>query len=281
MIGQRKNFNPGKNTARCKMISWQNVSKKFLTPDGQNELSVIEDVSLIAKNNEFLSLVGPSGCGKSTLLNIVAGLEMPSSGSIIYKGEKIDGINRDVGYMTQKDTLLPWKTAAENIAIPLKIRGLSRADCDDRVNHYLNLVGLDSFTNYYPGQLSGGMRKRVALARTLIYKPNTLLMDEPFGALDVQIRLLMQKELARVLESESGISSKTVIFVTHDLREAIALSDRVVVFSARPAKIILDKRIGFSRPRDPMGVQFLPEFEDYYRELWKALEGEFGKGTDA
>lgn len=263
------------------MITWKNVSKKFLTPDGQNELNVVDDVSLKAKDNEFLSLVGPSGCGKSTLLNIAAGLEKPSSGSVLYKGKRLNGINRDVGYMTQKDTLLPWKTTAENIAIPLKIRGLDSRECDEQVRHYLELVGLSSFAQYYPSQLSGGMRKRVALARTLIYKPDTLLMDEPFGALDVQIRLLMQKELARVLEKESGVAAKTVVFVTHDLREAIGLSDRVIVFSARPAKIILEKDILFSRPRDPMGVQFLPEFEEYYRELWEALEGEVGKGTDA
>ncbi|MFT4066666.1 ABC transporter ATP-binding protein [Paraburkholderia sp.] len=263
------------------MIQWNELSKAYLTPGGHRLMPVVNGVTLSIECNEFVSLVGPSGCGKSTLLNIAAGLDTPSRGTISYKGKPLVGINSDVGYMTQKDSLLPWKTTAENVAIPLKIRGAGIGEIRDTTAHYLSLMGLTEFSHHYPSQLSGGMRKRAAIARTLIYQPDCLLMDEPFGALDVQIRLMLQRELARILEAEAGSSGKTVVFVTHDLREAIALSDRVVVLSARPAQIRYERRIPFSRPRDPLTVQFEPEFEAIHRELWEALEGEVAKGTEA
>lgn len=263
------------------MIVWNELSKAFLAPGGQHAVHVVNNVTLRVERNEFVSLVGPSGCGKSTLLNLAAGLDQPSRGDVSYDGRKLTSINREVGYMTQKDSLLPWKTTAENIAIPLQIRRLPAAEIRDTVMRYLSLMGLADFADYYPSQLSGGMRKRAAIARTLIYQPACLLMDEPFGALDVQIRLLLQRELARILEAEAGESGKTVVFVTHDLREAIALSDRVVVLSARPARVKYERKIPFARPRDPLAVQFEPEFEEIYKELWEALEGEVGKGTDA
>ena len=262
------------------MIAWSRLSKLFLAPDGR-PVKVVDDVDLVVARNEFVSLVGPSGCGKSTLLNLAAGLDTPSRGTVFYDGAKLGGINRAVGYMTQKDTLLPWKTTAQNVAVPLTMRRVPKAECGRLVDRYLSLMGLDGFADYYPSQLSGGMRKRAAIARTLIYKPDCLLMDEPFGALDVQIRLLLQRELARILETEAGDRGKTVVFVTHDLREAIALSDRVVVLSARPARIKHERRIAFPRPRDPLTVQFEPGFDEIYRELWDALEGEVGRGTDA
>ena len=262
------------------MIAWTGLSKYFLAPDGQ-AIQVVDDITLDVQRNEFVSLVGPSGCGKSTLLNLAAGLDTPTRGTVLFDGAALTGLNRAVGYMTQKDTLLPWKTTGENVAVPLRMRGVPRVDCARMVAKYLALMGMDGFADYYPAQLSGGMRKRAAIARTLIYQPDCLLMDEPFGALDVQIRLLLQRELARILESEGGANGKTVVFVTHDLREAIALSDRVVVLSARPARIKYDRRIPFGRPRDPLSVQFLPEFDVIYKELWDALESEVGKGTDA
>ncbi len=263
------------------MIKWIDLSKHYLAPGGQSTMPVIDNINLEIGRNEFVSLVGPSGCGKSTLLNLAAGLDTPTQGSVIFEDTELTGINRAVGYITQKDTLLPWKTTAENVAVPLRMRGVPRAECDERVGHYLALIGMTAFADYYPSQLSGGMRKRAVIARTLIYQPDCLLMDEPFGALDVQIRLLLQRELARILETEAGTKGKTVVFVTHDLREAIALSDRVVVLSARPARIKHERRIPFGRPRDPLGVQFLPEFDAIYKELWDALEGEVGKGTEA
>jgi NitT/TauT family transport system ATP-binding protein len=262
------------------VIQWTGLSKFFLGPDG-NAMRVVDNVDLQIHRNEFVSLVGPSGCGKSTLLNLAAGLDTPTKGSVVFDGAPLAGINRAVGYMTQKDTLLPWKTTAENVAVPLRMRGVGRADCARQVARYLSLMGMEGFADYYPSQLSGGMRKRAAIARTLIYQPDCLLMDEPFGALDVQIRLLLQRELARILETEAGANGKTVVFVTHDLREAIALSDRVVVLSARPAQIKYERQIPFGRPRDPLSVQFLPEFDVIYKELWEALEGEVGKGMDA
>jgi NitT/TauT family transport system ATP-binding protein len=263
------------------MIKWTALTKQYLAPGGQSAMRVVDDVSLEISRNEFVSLVGPSGCGKSTLLNLAAGLDSPTKGEVHFNGNIVSSINSAVGYMTQKDTLLPWKTTGENVAVPLAIRGVGRVERNRLVKHYLSLMGLEAFENHYPSQLSGGMRKRAAIARTLIYQPDCLLMDEPFGALDVQIRLLLQRELARILESETGANGKTVVFVTHDLREAIALSDRVVVLSARPARIKHERLIPFGRPRDPLSVQFLPEFDAIYKELWEALEGEVGKGTDA
>jgi len=263
------------------VIKWTELSKQYLAPGGQSAMRVVDNVSLEIGRNEFVSLVGPSGCGKSTLLNLAAGLDTPTQGEVLFNGGRLSGINSDVGYMTQKDTLLPWKTTGENIAVPLRMRGVGKGERNRLVKQYLQLMGLEAFENHFPSQLSGGMRKRAAIARTLIYQPDCLLMDEPFGALDVQIRLLLQRELARILETEGGKNGKTVVFVTHDLREAIALSDRVIVLSARPAKIKHERRIPFARPRDPLSVQFRPEFEEIYKELWEALEGEVGKGTDA
>jgi len=263
------------------MILWNELSKAYLTPDAQQVMPVVDNVTLKIERNEFVSLVGPSGCGKSTLLNLAAGLDRPSRGTVSFNGKPLAGINKEVGYMTQKDSLLPWKTTAENIAIPLRIRNIPAPQIKETVARFLSLMGLSEFGNHFPSQLSGGMRKRAAIARTLIYQPDCLLMDEPFGALDVQIRLMLQRELARILEAEAGPSGKTVVFVTHDLREAIALSDRVIVLSARPARIKYERKIPFGRPRDPLAVQFEPAFEEIYRELWEALEGEVAKGTEA
>src|ERR1700681_472908 len=208
------------------MISLSDAGKEF-SARGKT-LRALEPLTLDVARQEFVALVGPSGCGKSTILNLIAGLLRPSEGVVSYDGMAVTGPNRRVGYMTQKDTLLPWRTAADNIriALELKCRAVPRAEANARVAQMIDLVGLGGFERHYPAELSGGMRKRVALARTLTYEPETLLMDEPFGALDAQLKLLMLDQLQDLTRQRR----MTVVFVTHDLGEAITLADRVVVF---------------------------------------------------
>jgi NitT/TauT family transport system ATP-binding protein len=227
---------------------------------------------------EFVALVGPSGCGKSTVLNMIAGLLAPSTGQVLYDGAPVTASNHRVGYMTQKDTLLPWRNTVDNIgiALELKCRPTSRAEKAERVAQMIDLMGLRGFERHFPNELSGGMRKRVALARTLIYEPEMMLMDEPFGALDAQLRLLMLDQLQRLTQGRQI----TVLFVTHDLGEAITLADRIVVFSARPGSIRTIRTNPIERPRDVFRVRFRPDFARLHEELWNELRDEVAKGTD-
>jgi NitT/TauT family transport system ATP-binding protein len=252
------------------------VAKRFATRD--REVQALQPIDLTVRDHEFVALVGPSGCGKSTILNLVAGLLAPSEGRIWYDGEPVNGLNRNVGYMTQKDTLLPWRSAADNvrIALELKCRGVPRAEANGRVRQIIDLVGLNGFERHYPAELSGGMRKRVALARTLIYQPETLLMDEPFGALDAQLKLLMLAQL----QDLTRLRRMTVVFVTHDLGEAITLADRVVVFSARPGRIRTIRDVDLPRPRDVFRIRFTEAFARLHEELWEELKDEVTQGTD-
>jgi NitT/TauT family transport system ATP-binding protein len=238
----------------------------------------LEPINLEIRRGEFVALVGPSGCGKSTALNLAAGLFMPSEGKVSYNGTPTGSLNLRIGYMTQKDTLLPWRTAADNIgvALELKCRAMAKGEIRERIAAMVELVGLRGFEKHYPGELSGGMRKRVALARTLIYEPETLLMDEPFGALDAQLKLIMQDRL-QSLTQRNGM---TVVFVTHDLGEAIALADRIVIFSARPGRIRAIRDVPFTRSRDVFKVRFDPAFGALHEELWDALKADIEKGTD-
>ncbi len=257
-------------------VELANVDKTFVTRD--REVQALLPTSLAVEAQEFVALVGPSGCGKSTILNLVAGLLQPSGGVVRYDGTPVEGVNRQVGYMTQKDTLLPWRSAADNIRISLelKCRAVPRKEADARVTQIIDLVGLSGFERHYPAELSGGMRKRVALARTLIYEPETLLMDEPFGALDAQLKLLMLDQL-QVLTQQRRM---TVVFVTHDLGEAITLADRVVVFSARPGRIRAIRQIDLPRPRDVFRIRFTEEFAHLHEGLWDELKDEVARGTD-
>jgi NitT/TauT family transport system ATP-binding protein len=241
-------------------------------------LKALDAIDLEVRPHEVVALVGPSGCGKSTILNMVAGLIKPTDGQIFYDDEPVTQPNRRVGYMTQKDTLLPWRNTANNIRIALELncRSDQRAKSADRVAAMIDLVGLKGFENHYPGELSGGMRKRVALARTLIYEPETLLMDEPFGALDAQLKLLMLDQLQRLTHSRS----MTLIFVTHDLVEAITLADRVVVFSARPGRIRNIREVPIPRPRDVFKVRFTDTFARLHEELWDEMKDDVLRGTD-
>ena len=238
----------------------------------------VDGIDIEVADRSFTALVGPSGCGKSTVLNMVAGLLNPTQGTVAYDGKPVAGPNVRVGYMTQKDTLLPWRTVEDNIGIAFELacRRIPKPEQRDRVREIIELVGLKGFEKHYPSELSGGMRKRAAFARMLIYEPETLLLDEPFGALDAQLRLIMQQELLRLVERRQ----MTVILVTHDLEEAIAMADRVLVFTSRPGRIRASRAIPFERPRDPVTLRFRPEFGKIYEELWNELKDEMAHGTE-
>ena len=256
------------------LVQLEGVAKRFYRHG--EPLLACRDLNLQVARGEFVAVVGPSGCGKSTLLNMVAGLMRPSAGSVAYDGHPLMTVNRSVGYMTQRDNLLPWRTVAANIGIALEIARLDASERKRRIERFIKLVGLSGFEHAYPAELSGGMRKRVALARTLIYDPETLLMDEPFGALDAQLKLILHAELLRIWEE----SRKTILFVTHDLTEAITLADRVVVLSRRPGTVKLMQRIDLARPRDVFKVRFTPRFGQLHELLWGALEDDIHLGEE-
>jgi NitT/TauT family transport system ATP-binding protein len=224
--------------------------------------------TLSVRRGEFLAIVGPSGCGKSTLLNMVAGTLRPSEGSVRYKGKEVDTINHDVGYITQKNYCLPWRTVEANVRLPLEFRRYPEDAIRERVGEAIAKVGLGGFENAYPKQLSGGMLQRVMIARTLAYRPDIFLMDEPFGSLDAQLRTRMHGELLKLWADTRA----TFVFVTHDLQEAITLADRVVVMSKRPGRIKLVLDIELPRPRDVIDVQSNPAFGAYVKQLWTALD---------
>lgn len=231
-------------------------------------LHAMGPTTLSVRKGEFLAIVGPSGCGKSTLLNMVAGTLVPAEGSVRYKGEPVNGINYDVGYLTQKNFCLPWRTVEANVRLPLEFRKLPKAVADERVRVALRKVGLTGFEQAYPKQLSGGMLQRVMIARTLAYNPDIFLLDEPFGSLDAQLRTKMHGELMGLWQ-ETGA---TFVFVTHDLHEAITLADRVVVMSKRPGRPKLVVDIDLPRPRDAIEIQSDPVFGAHLKQLWAALD---------
>ena len=253
-------------------ITVRGVEKRYVSRG--REVRALDPVDLDIATGEFVAFVGPSGCGKSTLLNMVAGILPLTDGVISHDGAKVEGINRAVGYMTQVDSVLPWRTVQENVELPLTFRGVPAAERKARVAEMLARVNLTGFEGSFPIELSGGMRKRVALAQVLVYDPGTLLMDEPFGALDAQLKLLMQAELLAIWQA----TGKTVVFVTHDLAEAVTLASRVIVFSGRPGRIKAIEPVPLPYPRDPFKVRFLPEFEETYGKLWAALAPEIAKG---
>ena len=227
----------------------------------------LDRVSLTVNDGEFVSIVGPSGCGKSTMLNVIAGLLTPAEGSTHVAGMSGNGSGSRIGYMFQKDTLLPWATALENVCLPMDVKGTRDAQ---KARALMQMVDLVGFEAHYPNQLSGGMRKRVQLARLLAQDPEVLLMDEPFGALDAQTRLIIQEEFLKIWERQR----KTVLFVTHDLQEAIALSDRVVLISARPGRIKATYSVDLARPRHIEATLAHPRFMTLFQEIWVSLKQE-------
>ena len=248
-------------------LEFDRISHEFGTPDGRTYCAV-RDVSFAVPAGQFLAIVGPSGCGKSTLLNVAAGLLKPSSGRVTVDGRPLDGLNRAATYMFQQDALLPWKTVRENVALGLALAGAPRADATARADNWLAKVGLSGFGRHFPGQLSGGMRKRVAVAQNWIIDRDILLMDEPFSALDLHTRQRMESELLALWEE----LRRTIVLVTHDLEEAIALADEVLVLSAGPAgRVVARHRVPLARPRDVLDLRTDAAFVDLYRAIWADL----------
>jgi NitT/TauT family transport system ATP-binding protein len=237
--------------------------------------TAVLDTTIAVGEGEFVSVVGPTGCGKSTLLNVAAGLLAPSSGKVRVKGSPLTGINRTAGYMFQADSLMPWRSALDNVLAGLEFAGAPPSDAETRGHAWLARVGLTGFERRFPHQLSGGMRKRVALAQMLILDPEILLMDEPFSALDVQTRQLMENELLELWSADR----KSVLFITHDLEEAIALSDRVIVLSAGPGTHPIGEFvIDLPRPRDVNEIRMTPRFVEIHGDIWHAMKDEVLKG---
>lgn len=257
-------------------VKLTNLARHFVSPKG-NRYTAVQNISLEVGKGSFVSIVGPSGCGKSTILNMTAGLMEPSEGTVHVFGERLKGINRRASYMFQQDALLPWKTVAGNIELGLQLRGKDAKESRELALQWVDRVGLKGFADSYPYQLSGGMRKRAAMAQAWIVKPDIVLMDEPFGALDVHTRLRMEGEILR-LWAESG---ETVMFVTHDLEEAIALSDEVVVLSAGPGSTIVGQYgVDLPRPRNLIDIKTERRFGEFYRAIWSDLRKEVLKSYE-
>ncbi len=275
-------------TAAVPALDLQAITCVFTSRDAPGQrYTAVQDTDLAVAPGEFVSVVGPTGCGKSTLLNIGAGLLAPSRGQVSVFGEPLQGINRRAGYMFQAESLMPWKTALDNVMAGLVFAGVPAPEADARARAWLARVGLAGFEDRYPHQLSGGMRKRVAMAQTLIMDPDIILMDEPFSALDVQTRQLMENELldlwAEPPQGKSGAAAqgRAVLFITHDLDEAIALSDRVVVLSAGPATHPIGEFvIDLPRPRNVAEIRNQPRFVDLHAQIWAVLRDEVLKGYD-
>jgi NitT/TauT family transport system ATP-binding protein len=255
------------------IIALSGVTKRF--PNGRGGLhTAIRDVTLSVAPGEFVAIVGPTGCGKSTTLSLISGLQPPSVGTVEVGGRRVDGIPDGVGYMFQADAMLPWRSVLANVAAGPLWRGVPKARAHERARDWIDRVGLAGFEGYYMHQLSGGMRKRVALAQTLVTEPSILLMDEPFSALDVQTRALMQQELLRLWAGAGTGAGAAVVFVTHDLEEAIVLADRVVVMTASPARIKSVHDVDLARPRNVEDLRVTTEFIDVYRTIWSSLAAE-------
>ncbi|MEP6943411.1 MAG: ABC transporter ATP-binding protein [Betaproteobacteria bacterium] len=257
-------------------LALERITCSFASRERAGESYVaVKDATLTVAHGEFVSVVGPTGCGKSTLLNVAAGLLQPSAGAVDVLGSPLSGLNRHAGYMFQAESLMPWRNALDNVLAGLEFAGEPRARSEPRAREWLARVGLAGFEHRYPHELSGGMRKRVALAQILIMDPTILLMDEPFSALDIQTRQMMENELLELWSADR----KSVLFITHDLEEAIALSDRVVVLSAGPATHPIGEfAIDLPRPRDVNEIRLTPRFVELHTKIWHAMKDEVLKG---
>ncbi|GHC53204.1 ABC transporter ATP-binding protein [Streptomyces cinnamoneus] len=262
---------PGTPPDGAPAIELRGAGKTFRTPSGAAHTAV-RDLDLTVAQGEFAAVVGPTGCGKSTTLTLVSGLEEPTEGDVLVGGEAVTGIRPEVGFVFQQDAVFPWRTVLSNVMAGPRFRGVAKAEARERARDWLGRVGLAAFEDRYPHQLSGGQRKRVALAQTFVNDPAILLMDEPFSALDVQTRALMSDELLELWSASRADGRKaSVVFVTHDLEEAIALADKVVVMTAGPATVKQVFPIDLPRPRKVESVRLEPEFIEIYREIWSSL----------
>ena len=250
-------------------IELQDVQRRFVTPDGR-ALTALRSFNLTVRRGEFCAVVGPTGCGKSTTLTLIAGLAAPTAGAVRIMGQPVNGIDHRVGFVFQQDAVFPWKTVLDNVVAGPLFRGKPREAAYATARDWVKRVGLSGFEGHYPHQLSGGMRKRVALAQTFINEPDILLMDEPFSALDVQTRVLMQDELLKLWSAQSA----SVVFVTHDLEEAIALADRVFVLTAGPATVKSVYEIDLPRPRVTAEIRYDPHFTEISKMIWNDLRDE-------
>ncbi len=248
------------------VVACQEVSKQYDTG-----VWALRDCTLKVRRFEFVSLVGASGCGKSTLLKIMAGVESATSGEVLYQGRSVKGMNREAGFVTQDSNLFPWLTLQRNVEFPLRMRGVPTKEAKERAREWIAIAGLEGFEENFPYQLSGGMQKRGSIIRTLVYKPDVILMDEPFASLDAQTRMVLQHELLEMWARERS----TIIFVTHDLQEAVALSDRVVLFSRSPGTIIRTFDVPLTRPREVFEIYAQPNFQETYHEVWQHLRQQF------
>lgn len=253
------------------MINSDNITMSF------GDFVAVKNVNLSVADGEFLAIVGPTGCGKSTILNAIAGLLNPAEGNVTIDKKTVNGVQTDIGYLFQQDALLPWKTAYENTELGLLFKGVSISDRKPLVMQWLEKVGLKGFEHRYPHQLSGGQRKRVQMAQVLITDPKVILMDEPFSALDIHTRNLMQNELLSLWQEKK----KAVVLITHDLEEAIALGDRVVILSAGPKSHVVNSfDVDLERPRNVSEIKLDPSFMELYRNIWLSLRGEVEKSYE-
>jgi NitT/TauT family transport system ATP-binding protein len=252
------------------VLSFDAIRQDFPAPGSQSAIRVIDGISFEVGSGKFVAVIGPSGCGKSTLLQMAAGLLMPTRGGVRHRGRTIDDVNREVGFVPQQAQLFPWKTLSENVELPLLLRGVASAERRQRVASALEAVGLSGFEHYFPGQLSGGMQKRGSIARTLVYRPDVILMDEPFGALDAQTRMVMQDDL-QMLSRDAGA---TVLFITHDITEAVLLADNVVIMSQRPSRLLANIAIDLPRPRDVFEPFRNPGYEAAYEAVWSVFRSQ-------
>jgi NitT/TauT family transport system ATP-binding protein len=252
----------------CPAIRFANVSVVF--ESNESAFTALDGVSFDVPPCKITSVVGPSGCGKTTLLRLASGLTSVSAGTVSYMGTPVMGLNTKLGFVTQDSNLFPWLTALGNVEFPLAIRGVPQRERREKASHWLRLVGLEGFEDHYPSQLSGGMQKRVSIVRTLIYEPEVVLLDEPFGALDAQTRMSLHNELLGLWQQQKS----TMLFITHDLVEAITLSDQIVIMTRRPGRVKENYQVPLARPRNVFEIYLEPGFDAAYAALWAHFKSE-------
>lgn len=256
------------------LLELNNVTVSFPFTNGQPSLQALEGLSLSVERGELVALVGPSGCGKTTALNVLAGQVRPTQGQVRLAGEPVEGLLPSVGYISQADTLLPWRTVLDNVALAMELRGVPKAQRRETARALMEKMGLGGFEHSYPRELSGGMKKRAAIARVLAIDPAILMMDEPFAPLDALTRQRLQNEILSAWET----TGCTILYVTHDLTEAITLADRVLLMSARPGRVVGEYVIDLPRPRRVMDVKFTPRFVELEKTIWQALDAQLQEG---
>lgn len=252
------------------LLELENVTVTFSSRNGQPPLTALKDMNLTVKRGELVALVGPSGCGKTTALNVLAGQVIPASGQVRLEGKPVQGVLPSLGYISQADTLLPWRTVLDNVALAMELRGVSKAQRRETARALMAKMGLEGFEKSYPRELSGGMKKRAAIARVLAVDPDILMMDEPFAPLDAFTRQRLQDDILSLWEA----TGSTILYVTHDLTEAITLADRVVLMGTRPGRVVREYPIDLPRPRRVMDVKFSPHFVQLEQAIWQELEAQ-------